>query len=320
MLVPAAGIATLADRDAFVAERRQGWEALERLLARGIRDGAAVQELSRLYRAAAADLATAQSQDLPEDVIRYLDALAGRAHNQLYGTRQLRTLRPVRLLMQEFPRELRANAGLFLLANLLFYGPFLVGMISALIDPAIAEHVVPASQLELMEQMYSEPTARGAGEDAQMAGFYVSNNIGIAFRTFATGVFGGLGSLFFLIYNGAFLGTIFGYLFAVGRGFNLAVFTAGHSAWELTGIVVSGTAGLRMGWALVVTEGRTRAASLRASGPAVLRLVLGAAAMILIAAAIEGFWSASPVPWFLKLAFGAFQVPVVLAWLGLAGR
>lgn len=310
----------MADRDAFVEARRDGWEALERLLMRGVRSGADVEELSRRYRAVAADLATAQSQDLPEDVIHYLDAIAGRAHNKLYGTRKLSTLRPIRLLMLEFPRELRANPTFFLLANLLFYGPFLVGMISALVDPAIAENVIAPSQLELMEQMYSEPTARGAGEDAQMAGFYVNNNVGIAFRTFATGVFGGLGSLFFLVYNGAMLGTIFGYLFAVGRGFNLAVFTSGHSAWELTGIVVSGTAGLRLGWALLVTEGRTRAASLRASGPVVLRLVAGAAAMILIAAAIEGFWSASPIPWFLKFAFGAAQVPIVVLWLGLAGR
>lgn len=310
----------MADRDAFVAERQEGWRALERLLLSGVKDGPSVQELGRRYRAVAADLAHAQSQDLPEDVVRYLDALAGRAHNRLYGTRQLGSLAPVSLLMVEFPRALRANAGFFLLANVLFYGPFLVGMISCLLDPSVAENVVPASQLEMMEAMYSEPTARGAGEDAQMAGFYVSNNIGIAFRTFATGVFAGLGSLFFLIYNGAFLGTIFGYLFAVGRGFNLAVFTSGHSAWELTGIVVSGTAGLRLGWAMLVTEGRTRTASLRRAGPVVLRLALGAAAMIMIAAAIEGFWSASPIPWALKFVFGAVQVPIVITWLGLAGR
>ena len=123
-----------------------------------------------------------------------------------------------------------------------------------------------------------------------------------------------------MVYNGAYLGTVFGYLFAMGRGFNLLVFTSGHSAWELTGIVLAGTAGLRLGWALLVTDGRTRGASLRASGPALARLVSGAATLILVAAVIEGFWSASPIPWWLKLGFGALQFPVVIAWLALGGR
>lgn len=310
----------MSERDTFVAARQDDWDALELLLRKGVRSGEAVEELSRRYRSVAADLAAAQSADLPEDVVRYLDALAGRAHNLLYGTRNLGRFRPLQLLMVDFPRELRGNPWLFLVANLLFYGPFFVGMVSCFLDPGLASNVLPASQLEQMEAMYSEPTARGASDDAQMAGFYVINNVGIAFRTFATGVFAGLGSLFFLIYNGVVLGTVFGYLSAVGRGFNLFVFTSGHSSWELTGIVVSGTAGLRLGWALLVTEGRTRIDSLRASGPALFRLVAGAAALILVAAMIEGFWSASPIPWWIKFPFGAMQWLVVFTWLALGGR
>lgn len=311
----------MADRDAFVEARQDRWTTLERLLGRGVRSAADVSALSRAYRAVAADLSAAQSEDLPEDVVRYLDALAGRAHNALYGSRSLGGFRPLQLLFNDFPRELRANATLFVLANLLFYGPFLVGMIACWADPTIAQNVIPVQQLESMDLLYSEPTGRGGtGGDAQMAGFYVLNNTGIALRCFATGAFAGLGSLYFMVYNGAYLGTVFGYLFAVGRGFNLLVFTSGHSAWELTGIVVAGTAGLRLGWALLVTEGRTRGASLRAAGPVLARLVSGAAALILVAALIEGFWSASPVPWWVKLPFGLLQFPVVFTWLLLGGR
>jgi hypothetical protein len=52
----------------------------------------------------------------------------------------------------------------------------------------------------------------------------------------------------------------------------------------------------------------------------VFRLVVGAAAMLFVAAAIEGFWSASPIPFPLKLAFGFVQIVLVAAWLLLGGR
>ena len=39
-----------------------------------------------------------------------------------------------------------------------------------------------------------------------MAGFYIYNNVGIAFRTFASGILLGVGSVLILVCNGLFLG------------------------------------------------------------------------------------------------------------------
>ena len=116
------------------------------------------------------------------------------------------------------------------------------------------------------------------------------------------------------------IGTITGYLHSVGLGGNLMEFTSGHSAWELTGVTVAGAAGLLLGWAVVVTGRRTRLGSLRRAAPALYRLILGTAMMLVIAAAIEGFWSAGPVPRAGKYAFGVVQWCIVGAWLLLGGR
>jgi hypothetical protein len=90
--------------------------------------------------------------------------------------------------------------------------------------------------------------------------------------------------------------------------------------WELTGIVVAGTAGLRLGWSLVDTGGMSRLASVRSAAPALYRMVAGAAAMLAVAAATEGFWSASPVPLPAKVAFGVVSGAIITAWLALGGR
>ena len=52
----------------------------------------------------------------------------------------------------------------------------------------------------------------------------------------------------------------------------------------------------------------------------VVLIVAGASVMLLIAAGIEGFWSASSVPPEIKRSVGAAFAILVLAYLGLAGR
>ena len=49
---------------------------------------------------------------------------------------------------------------------------------------------------------------RDAGSNWMMFGYYIMNNIGIAFQCYATGVLLGVGSVFFIAMNGAFGGAI----------------------------------------------------------------------------------------------------------------
>ncbi|MEM6931857.1 MAG: stage II sporulation protein M, partial [Myxococcota bacterium] len=60
--------------------------------------------------------------------------------------------------------------------------------------------------------------------------------------------------------------------------------------------------------------------SLQRAAPSLFRLVLGVALLLIVAAAIEGFWSASPVPRPVKFAFGAVQWVVVFGWFAFGGR
>src|SRR5688500_14419866 len=95
------------DRDLFVAARRERWDRLEHLLLVGASGAPEWSELAALYRSLCADLARARSLALPDDVQGYLDELAGRAHNGLYGARSASGVQLVRLVASEFPRELR---------------------------------------------------------------------------------------------------------------------------------------------------------------------------------------------------------------------
>jgi len=96
---------------------------------------------------------------------------------------------------------------------------------------------------------------------------------------------------------------------------------AGHSAPELTAIVIAGAGGLRLGLALVAPGRWSRLDALREAGRVGARLCAGVLVMLLLAAFIEAFWSAQPgVADAVKFGVGAALWALVLAWLGFGGR
>jgi uncharacterized membrane protein SpoIIM required for sporulation/uncharacterized RDD family membrane protein YckC len=313
-----------AEQDRFVAQRRESWRELEQLLGLGKElhrsSPAEIARAASLYRSVSADLMRARAQFGPE-LVRYLDGLAARAHNLLYGTRAYRLAGLWDLIARDFPRTVRVRWRFLLLASALFYVPLGFGLFGTLASAEFAETIMPAEMLANMESMYEQgfEDGRDVEADSQMAGFYVLNNIGIAFRCFATGILFGLGSLFFSIYNGLVIGVGFGWVIRVGHGVNIGTFVCGHGPFELTAIVISAAAGLQMGWALVATQGRTRLGSLRAQARELGHLIVGAAAMLLIAAVLEGYWSPSSLAPQLKWAASGVFIALIGLWLGFAG-
>lgn len=313
-------------QDDFVAERRRDWDELEALIGEGRRlDKLAPSSIARaaaLYRAVCADLMRAQGAGYGPDVIAHLDALAARGHNALYSAPPYRWRAAFELLAYEFPRTLRRYWRFCALAAALFLLPGFLGFAGARASRPFALHVLPESMADMMEKSYAEGFNKGRseGQDVGMAGFYVRNNIGIAFRCFATGVLLGLGSGFFLVYNGLIIGVVAGLVSRAGHGINLLTFTCGHSSFELSAIVISGAAGMVMGYALVETGGLTRWASVRRKARDLATLVLGAAWLLLLAALIEGFWSPSGVPAPVKWGVAIVNCVVVGLYFTRAGR
>src|SRR6187551_616443 len=316
----------MRSQDEFVAARQRDWAELEQLLAlgRGFRKlpPVSIARAASIYRAVSSDLMRAEAAGYSPDVIALLDGLAARAHNTLYSAPPYRLRAAWELIAADFPRTLRRHGRFFALALALFVLPGALGFVGALRSRAFALQILPPDTVAQMEEAYAEGFNKGreGSTNTFMTGFYVWNNIGIAFRCFATGVLFGLGSVFFLVYNGLTIGAVAGLVTGAGHGKNLLTFTCTHGAFELTAIVISATAGLVMGYALVNTGGLSRFASLRTRARDIAYLVLGAALMLLIAAGIEGFWSPSAAPARVKWGTAIAAYTFVILYLALAGR
>jgi uncharacterized membrane protein SpoIIM required for sporulation len=314
------------NKQSFLRERRPAWERFHSLLARveTLRrprlSGDEVTELSELFRALCYDLALVRSRDWGSSLERYLNDLVVRGHGAFYGLKPKRRGQIARFFSAEFPSLLRQNQVFFWVSLTVFAVPLIVSWILVSRDPSLAQRVLPGTALHTMDEMYSTEIESNERQDAAMAGFYVHHNTSIAFQCFALGIFFGVGTLYVLLSNGIQLGTISGYVIAQGHGERFLSFVVSHSSFELTAIVVAGAAGLVLGHSLLAPGALSRLAALRIRGLVAVKLALGSAGMLFIAALIEGFWSAQPTPPFVKYVAALVLWAVVIVYLLLAGR
>ena len=154
-----------------------------------------------------------------------------------------------------------------------------------------------------------------------MFGYYIKNNTGIGFQVFAGGLLYGLGSLFFLFYNGLVIGAVAGHLTQMGYISTFWGFVAGHSAFELTAIVLAGAAGFKLAAALIMPGRKSRALALRDNAQEAIGIVYGSATLFVMAAFVEAFWSSQPwIPLMVKYGVGIALWLLVIGYFTRLGR
>jgi uncharacterized membrane protein SpoIIM required for sporulation len=309
----------------LLQRRHEHWRDLERLCQelerRGARrlGGPAVSRFASLYRAACADLALAHAYQLPLDTVEYLHQLVGRAHNQLYRSQTFRWREWGHTLFVELPGRLLRDRTLWL-AFVIFWGVFGLSLFLAYTSPKYADKAVGDAALEQVREMYSRPLGeRGSSAGASMTGFYVMHNAGIGLRCFAAGLVLGVGGLFALVFNAVQLGAVFGYMLTVEERTNFLQFVTAHGPFELTAVVYSAAAGIRLGFSLVATGGLSRAASLRRAAVEATPVIGVAVILFCLAAMIEGFVSPSAAPYPIKATVAVLATAMLLFYVVVLG-
>jgi len=288
---------------------------------------AEVPGFAEQYRQLCHHLALAQERQYSPYLIDRLNQLALRGHQQLYQSHSNILYNMVHFILLGFPAAVRREITFVSIASLLFFGSLLVMATLTYLEPSLVYSVYPESAVRDFTVMYDPASKhyakdmRTAGDDFAMFGFYIKNNIGIGFQTFASGFLLGAGAIFNLLFNGIAIGAVMGYLTELGYTETFYPFVVGHGAFELTGIAIAGAAGLKLGYGLLCPGRLSRKQSLIQAARGAMPLVYGVFFMLLIAAFIEAFWSSSSyLSNTAKYTAGASFWLLVLSYFGLGAR
>lgn len=296
---------------AFLDERRPDWLRLELLLKSAGRrpeklPPGDVRELARLYRAAAADLATARRRFPSDPVVGHLELLVGRGRGLVYE-RAARRANLIDLFADRYWLLLAQRAGPLALAAAVLLVPAVLAGFWAFDDPETVEGLLP---LEFLWVTEAESTDQGLGP-VGLAGFstYVFvNNIRVTLIAFVLGITAGLGTAFLVGYNGLLLGGLTGLALSAGNGELLAAAVLAHGVLELSCIVVGAGSGLSLGRAMLRPGMETRRAAIRTEAVPALAIAGATIPWLVLAGLVEGFVS--------RVGLGAVPTAVVGMTLG----
>jgi uncharacterized membrane protein SpoIIM required for sporulation len=313
--------------DRFINERKNAWERLEDLLAllnsaslRRLRKEE-VSELGRIYRRTASDLAIARAESRDPRLINYLNSLVIRAHGRIYRADPQGGRRIGRFFTHEFPQTFRRTWRHTALAFAVFAIFSVIGFAGTWHDRDFSELMGVSPVWREMNIETKTHWWESLNKDNQGgASKILTNNIQVTFYSFAFGGIFGVGTLFFMAYNGGMIASVVALTFRGGFGRDLITFMAAHGVIELSCIFIAGGAGLLIGSALILPGDLSRADALKSRGLEGVRLMMGVVPLLVIAGIIEGFISPAPIHPAIKFTIAGSTGILLYSYLLLAGR
>ncbi len=304
----------------WLGKRRPHWDRLETLLAQVDSSGlnqlsrGELQELALLYRQVAADLSVLRQDATSRTYAAHVNQLLARAHHRIYSVRKASLGSLLRFLRHEYPAIFRRNIGYVVASVLITLFCGFLGVAVTTARPEFMRHFLGPEMIATMErhEMWTHSIVGVAPTETSLI---MTNNLTVSFVTFAGGITFGMLTLYSLFNNGMLLGVIGAACHRYGMSLALWSFVAAHGSLELPSIVIAGAAGLRLGRAMVFPGGFRWKDSIARGGIEATRLVSGIIPLLVIAGFLEGFFSPSAAPVWLKFTVGGALFTLLNLWL-----
>ncbi len=313
-----------SQRHHFISIREQRWSELESLLKRARRrrigrlSGEEIMRLGKLYRLSAADLALAVRYFPRDRMTIYLNALVRRAHPIVYQSTAGSRRQILEFWRYGFPATYRRLGAYTAAAFGITAVSALLAAAAVIYQSSNADLLLGSTQAESLRSVMSAHhlwMGANTANHSVAANFIMLNNIQVAFLAFVGGIVFGLGTVYILASNGISLGAIAAMVAQYGLSRQFWSFVVPHGVIELSVIFMAGGAGLFLGDALLRPGLKTRARSLTSSARTAVLLIIGCVPLLVIAGTIEGFFSASNTPAWLKVSVGLSSGAVLYAYL-----
>lgn len=318
----------------WIARREPSWKHLEALLkrteAQGIKslNASDIRSLSSLYRSVSSDLARARTHDLDLSLVQDLQVLTSRAYNQVYQGSQRQELNSIiDFVVWGFPAVVRETGIYTAIATALFTLGFAIAGWYAWNDPSFMALIVPEEIIHTVRDRGELWMGSILGNEPVASSGIMVNNISVSFRAIFGGVTypislippmitpPGIFTMFVLFYNGALIGAIATLVGQNNLAFPFWAFVLPHGSLELPAIFLAGGAGLLLARAILFPGSLRRSDALIYYGRQAAQLVFGIIPILLIAGAIEGFFSPNPwIPDPLKYLAGATLFAAFVAY------
>jgi uncharacterized membrane protein SpoIIM required for sporulation len=304
----------------WLEKRRPYWERLASLLnqagATGVRQltRAELREAALLYRQAASDVSTLRQDPTARAYAEHVNQLLARAHHIIYSSRGTTFLKVFRFLSDDYPAVFQRHIRYVLVSLIILLAGAALGSVLTLARPQFMRTMLGPEMVATIER-HEMWTHSIVGIKPLASSLIMTNNLSVCFIAFAGGILFGLLTVYSMFFNGLLLGVIGVACAQHGMSVDLWSFVAPHGSLELPSIILSGAAGLRLGYGVLFPGIYRWRDSIAHAGADAARLVSGIIPLLVIAGTLEGFFSPSSAKPWLKFTVGGSLFLLLVLWL-----
>lgn len=275
---------------AFIKQNKEKWLDFEKaIFGKTLKNP---DELASLYIHLVNDLSYAQTYYPKSKTILYLNNLAAKAFQKIYKTKREDTNRFVHFWKTEVPLIVYEYRRYVFYAFALFLSFAAIGALSAAYDDTFVRLILSDGYVNMsLENIEAgDPVAvYKSGSNWGSAFGITLNNLYVGISSFIFGVFGGIGTGYYLLNNGIMVGAFqyffykHGVLWESVRGIWI------HGSMEIFAIVIEGAAGLILGASILFPKTYSRLTSFKMGMKDGVKILISTFPFTIAAGFLEGY-------------------------------
>ena len=270
----------------FVKQNSDKWKNYETLQTTN------PDELAQRFIDITNDLAYAKTFYPKSQTTAYLNGIASLLHQAIYKNKKEEKGRFIRFWKYELPLLFHKYRRQLLYSLIFFVISASIGVLSAKYDDTFLRLILGDGYVNMTNENIAKGDPFGVYKqqgEFEMFFSIAANNLWVTFLTVISGVLLCIAPVFILLRNGIMLGAFEYYFFSKGLGAQSILVIWIHGTLEILSIVIAGGAGLVLGHGLLFPKTYTRMAAFRKSAVDAVKIALGIAPIIILAAFFEGY-------------------------------
>lgn len=275
---------------AFIKQNKAKWLEIEQIISGKLKKNP--DDLSSLYINLVNDLSFSQTYYPKSKTTVYLNYLSSLIFQKIYKTKRTEHNRIVQFFKTEVPLLVYQYRNYLIFAFLVFVLMTGIGVISAMYDLDFVRIILGDGYVEQTLENIKKGNPIAVYDDKTMwamAWLIIQNNIVVGAKMFVYGVFAGIGTLYYLMYNAIMLGS-FQYFFqtqgVLGQSMR-GIWV--HGAFEISSMIVEAFAGFVLGASILFPKTYSRIASFKIGFKNSFKIFLSTLPFTIVAGILEGF-------------------------------
>jgi uncharacterized membrane protein SpoIIM required for sporulation len=274
----------------FLKQNAGKWQKFESILS--LKTGSNPDLVADLFIQLTDDLSYARTNYPNSKTTHYLNALASKAHQEIYKNKKEKKSRILSFWKFELPMLFKQVHRQLFYSFLITVIATLIGAVSAAYDEDFVRLILGDTYVNQTLENISkgDPLAIYKSMDSGNMFFMITiNNIRVSFLCFAAGLVLSMGTVYLLFTNGVMLGAFQYFFYAKGLLLQSVLVIWIHGTLEISAIIIAGAAGLTMGNSILFPGTYSRFESFRMGAKKGVKIVIGLLPIFITAGFLESF-------------------------------